>query len=71
MTDLASTPQFLSICSHQQMNQEEYENYGLIFRKFERVQDRKKEEEIKQSEQKVECLKCAKILKVHLCPLRV
>ena len=53
------------------MNQEEYENYGLIFRKFERVQDRKKEEEIKQSEQKVECLKCAKILKVHLCPLRV
>ena len=39
-------------CSHQQMNQEECENCGLIFRKFERVQDRKKEEEIKQSEQK-------------------
>ena len=39
-------------CSHQQTNAEECEKCGLIFRKFDRAQVRKKEEETKQSEQK-------------------
>lgn len=39
-------------CSHQQTNAEECEKCGLIFRKFDRAQVRKKEEEIKQGEQK-------------------